>query len=68
MADRSNSHQQIGQISSDLGDVANARGYMHEQTYTAHASSDSGFTFDAKAIAEVGRLRHGQPARLRNVG
>jgi hypothetical protein len=45
---------QIDQISQDLGRVADERGYIYEQEYSSDTTTDNGFTFDAKAIAELG--------------
>ena len=44
----------IVEIGKDLGEVASARGYIYEQEYTEDTTVDNGFTFDAKAIAELG--------------
>jgi hypothetical protein len=44
---------QIDQIGRDLAEAANTGGHIWEQEYTQD-TSENGFTFDAKAIAELG--------------
>lgn len=53
-ADAMGAPWEFNEIVRDFGNLANDRGFIYQQQFTEKTTTDNGFTFDAKAIAELG--------------